>query len=123
MAHLHAEWERWQIRTVSLDQISVGETMKAIGLPNETGAVELLQEFETPVPELGPKDILIKIEAVGMNPVDTMARGGFGNPGALEKPKIMGYDGAGVVAAKGKFYVWVLVRVWPGHAFLCLSLH
>jgi len=72
--------------------------MKAIGLATESGAIELLQEIEVPVPELRPRDILLKVEACGMNPVDTKRRAGDAK---LEEPRILGYDGVGVVAAKG----------------------
>jgi NADPH:quinone reductase-like Zn-dependent oxidoreductase len=36
-----------------------------------------------------------------MNPFDAIMRTGFGTPGPLAEPKILGYDGAGVVEACG----------------------
>lgn len=58
--------------------------------PNAALEVELL----TPTAE--GHDILVKIEAVGMNPVDTKVR-----PGADGEPKTLGFDAAGTVAAIG----------------------
>ena len=53
-------------------------------------------EVELPTPTAEGHDILVKIEAVGMNPVDTKVR-----PGADGEPKTLGFDAAGTVAAIG----------------------
>ena len=53
-------------------------------------------EVELPTPTAEGHDILVKIEAVGMNPVDTKFR-----PGADGEPKTLGFDAAGTVAAIG----------------------
>ncbi|MDB4473481.1 zinc-binding alcohol dehydrogenase family protein [Opitutaceae bacterium] len=53
-------------------------------------------EVELPTPTAEGHDILIKIEAVGLNPVDTKVR-----PGADGEPKTLGYDAAGTVEAIG----------------------
>lgn len=53
-------------------------------------------EVELPTPTAEGHDILVKIEAVGMNPVDTKIR-----PGADGEPKTLGFDAAGTVAAIG----------------------
>lgn len=81
--------------------------MKAIGLNTgaTAGGLDQLSEFEMPVPELQPRDLLVKIEAAGMNPVDTKKRqnnlAGKDGMGVLSEPVIMGYDGAGVVEQVG----------------------
>lgn len=53
-------------------------------------------EVELPTPTAEGHDILVKIEAVGMNPVDTKVR-----PAADANPKTLGFDAAGIVEAVG----------------------
>jgi zinc-binding alcohol dehydrogenase family protein len=53
-------------------------------------------EVERPVP--GPRDLLVKVEAVSVNPVDFKVRK-RDDPGG--KPKVIGYDAAGTVEAVG----------------------
>ena len=53
-------------------------------------------EVELPTPTAEGHDILVRIEAVGLNPVDTKVR-----PGADAEPKTLGYDAAGTVEAIG----------------------
>ena len=50
---------------------------------------------EQPVPEAEGRDILVKLSAIGMNPVDTKVRMG------MEGEKILGWDGCGTVEAVG----------------------
>lgn len=59
-----------------------------------------LIEFESVKPTPGPGDLLVKISAVGVNPVDTKVRKMIGNA-PLAEPKILGYDAAGIVEALG----------------------
>lgn len=77
------------------------KTMTAVGLRHATGGIELLEEFECGVPALQPRDILVRIAACAMNPIDVKLRTNRGQPGPLEQPKIFGFDGAGVVEAIG----------------------
>jgi zinc-binding alcohol dehydrogenase family protein len=53
-------------------------------------------EIETPTP--GPRDLLVKVEAVSVNPVDFKVRRS-NDPGG--EPRILGFDAAGTVAAVG----------------------
>uniref|UniRef100_A0A7S2J7X5 Enoyl reductase (ER) domain-containing protein n=1 Tax=Zooxanthella nutricula TaxID=1333877 RepID=A0A7S2J7X5_9DINO len=53
-----------------------------------------------PVPELRPRDLLVKVAACGLNPVDTKVRSKK-TDATLTEPKVMGYDGAGVVERVG----------------------
>ena len=46
----------------------------------------------------GPRDLLVRVEAVSVNPVDVKVRAST-DPGG--EPKILGYDAAGVVVATG----------------------
>jgi zinc-binding alcohol dehydrogenase family protein len=56
-----------------------------------------LVEMELPKPVPGPRDLLVRIHAVSVNPVDTKLR--RGSP--TETPRILGWDAAGVVEAVG----------------------
>jgi Alcohol dehydrogenase GroES-like domain len=52
-------------------------------------------------PKRGPRDLLVQIHAISVNPVDTKIRKGSG-PGQLSGDlKILGWDAAGVVAEVG----------------------
>lgn len=64
------------------------------GLSLDNPGVALAVEIPTPSP--AGHDILVKIEAVGLNPVDTKVR-----PAADAEPKTLGYDAAGIVEAIG----------------------
>jgi NADPH2:quinone reductase len=74
--------------------------MKAIEM-REVGGPAVLQLVERPRPELtGPSDILVRILAAGVNPIDTKIRSrGPLIPDGL--PAVPGCDGAGVVEAVG----------------------
>jgi NADPH:quinone reductase len=69
--------------------------MKAIGY-NQAGPItasDALIEFETETPELGPRDLLVAVRGIAVNPVDVKVRANM----APEKgTKIIGYDAAGV---------------------------
>ncbi|NUY01457.1 zinc-binding alcohol dehydrogenase family protein [Paraburkholderia youngii] len=74
--------------------------MKAIvyaqaGLPIDDARA--LYEVEVPRPEPGPRDLLVKIEAISVNPVDSKLRLGV-QPGG---PRILGWDAVGTVEAIG----------------------
>jgi NADPH:quinone reductase len=68
--------------------------MKAIRV-HEFGGPEVLRMEELPVPSPGPGEILLKVEAIGVNPVETYQRSGS-NP-ALALPWTPGSDTAGIV--------------------------
>lgn len=80
--------------------MSIPKTMMAVGLDPKLGAGDSskLVQLEVPVPELKPRDILIKIEASGMNPVDYKVRS---KQDDLKDVKIFGFDGVGTVAKLG----------------------
>ena len=66
---------------------------------NRTGGPEVLElvEVERPVPI--PTEVLVKVHAAGINPVDWKTRAGAGMP--LEPPLILGWDVSGVVEELG----------------------
>ncbi len=75
--------------------------MKAIGY-SETGpitAVNSFVEFETDIPVPGPKDILVEVQGVSMNPVDVKVRALMQPDGG--SPRVLGFDAAGTVKAVG----------------------
>ncbi len=59
---------------------------------------DALLDLRVPVPEPGPHDLLVRVEAVSVNPVDTKLRsGGAGGDG----PRVLGFDAAGTVVGRG----------------------
>ena len=46
-----------------------------------------LLQTTAPIPTIGPKDLLVKIKAVSINPVDVKIRAGAG---AQQEPEILG---------------------------------
>ena len=74
--------------------------MKVIEM-REAGGPAVLQVVERPRPELtGPSDLLVRLKAAGVNPVDTKIRQrGPLIPDGL--PAVLGCDGAGVVEEAG----------------------
>jgi NADPH2:quinone reductase len=55
--------------------------------------------FETAIPSPGPHDVLVKVHAIAVNPVDTKVRAMQKTP--LDEPKILGWDASGEVVALG----------------------
>lgn len=74
-----------------------GENMKAI-VVHQFGGPEAMKLEEVPRPEPSEDQVLIKVIAAGVNPVDAMVRAGkFGG----KTPHIPGYDIAGIVEKAG----------------------
>src|SRR6478736_6296415 len=75
--------------------------MKAIALIEKRplSDPQCFAEVELSRPEPGPRDLLVKVEAVSVNPVDYKVRQSFESKTGL--PKILGWDAAGVVTAVG----------------------
>lgn len=76
---------------------AIPETMIAID-PAAPGGPEVLQPVERPVPKPGPGEVLIRVEAAGVNRPDVMQRLGLypPPPGA---PTILGLEVAGTVVS------------------------
>src|SRR5881628_1818399 len=73
--------------------------MKAIRV-HEFGGPEVLRVEEVPTPEPGPGEVLVRMHAIGVNPVETYIRAGtYAYKPAL--PYAPGNDGAGVVEQVG----------------------
>jgi NADPH:quinone reductase-like Zn-dependent oxidoreductase len=72
--------------------------VKAIRI-HEDGGPEVLRYEDAPDPTPGPGEVLIALEAASLNHLDIWLRRGL--PSA-PKPRILGADGAGVVASLGE---------------------
>ena len=76
-------------------------TMKAV-VVNEWGGPEVLKYQDAPRPEPKDDEILVRVMAAAVNPVDTYVRQGmFAKRGMDNRPAILGYDIAGVVEKIG----------------------
>lgn len=75
--------------------------MKVIGyrqaLPIDNPAS--LQDLELPSPELRPRDLLVRVKAISVNPVDTKVRRGVSPESG--QIKVLGWDAVGIVEAIG----------------------
>lgn len=75
--------------------------MRALRL-HEFGAPEVLRVDDIPVPEPGPDDVLVRVAAASLNPVDyKMRRGGYPRAKAEQLPLTLGRDLAGRVEQSG----------------------
>jgi NADPH2:quinone reductase len=72
--------------------------MKAV-VADPAGGPENLKYLDLPVPEPGAGEVLIKIEAIGVNYIDTYFRSGFYK--APESPIKLGNEASGTVAKVG----------------------
>jgi NADPH:quinone reductase len=85
------------------NQLSTGipASMKAAAV-GRFGPASLLRVHELPIPEPGPNEILIRLDAAGVGVWDASIRdGSWRAPGRPRFPLVPGVDGAGVVVAKG----------------------
>jgi len=77
--------------------------MKAIGFKTSLPISETdsFIAFETEVPKATGKNILVKIDAISINPVDYKVRQNSAKDKVLDTPKIIGWDATGVVVEVG----------------------
>ena len=75
--------------------------MKAVRF-HQTGTPDVLVYEEVPDAIAGPGEILIRVDAVGLNYADTMRRRGEDYPEASPTPFTLGIEVAGTVAALGE---------------------
>ena len=77
------------------------ETMKAVRI-HSYGGPEVLQYEEAPRPKSAPGEVLIRVHAAGVNPVDWKIRQGYFKERVdCSLPLILGWDLSGVVEATG----------------------
>lgn len=79
------------------------ENMKAIILKG-FGGVENLVEAEIPAPDISDSEVLVKVKAFSINPVDIKTRLGRGQASRLKEynPMILGWDISGIISKTGK---------------------
>ena len=77
--------------------------MKAIILKG-FGGIENLEMADVPVPEIKDDEVLIRVKAAAVNPIDIKTRKGQGLAGMLKEydPVIPGWDISGEITASGK---------------------
>ena len=75
--------------------------MKAVGYstPGAIDREDALLDLDVPPPAPGPHDLLVRVNAISVNPADTKIRAGVQAPEG--QIKILGWDAAGVVEAVG----------------------
>ncbi|TBU29361.1 GroES-like protein [Dichomitus squalens] len=74
-------------------------TQRALVIPAERAPFKLVNDW--PIPKPGPKDVLIKLASIALNPADWRIQSG-GAPGFVKDyPFICGLDGAGIVEEVG----------------------
>lgn len=86
--------------------------MKAVRI-HAFGGAGVLQYEDAPLPEPGPTEVRVRVQACGINPVDWKIRAGH-TKGAFPShfPQILGWDIAGIVDATGP----MALRYKPGDA-------
>ncbi len=81
---------------------------------SQHGDIDVLQLVEKNLPTPSPEELVIKIYAAGVNPVDTYIRAGTNNY-TTTFPYTPGKDGAGIVEAVGESVSWFK----PGDRVFC----
>ena len=88
--------------------------MKAVGYRKNLpiNAPKALEDVELPAPVPGARDLLVRVHAVSVNPVDTKVRAA--SAPAAGEVKVLGWDAVGVVEAVGAHAIGFAVgdRVW-----------
>jgi NADPH2:quinone reductase len=78
--------------------------MKAVGFKTSLpiSAPNSFIDFETPMPSAKGHELLVKIKAIAVNPVDYKIRQNSAKDTELATPKIIGWDACGIVEAIGE---------------------
>ena len=97
--------------------------MRAIAI-DAYGGPERLQLMDLPVPQIGPDDVLIRVQTAGVSPGDVkLGQGVYAQWSPLTFPAIMGSDFAGTVAQVGEHVTTVRVDTpvygvaWAGGSY------
>ncbi|HEX7020203.1 MAG TPA: NADP-dependent oxidoreductase [Gemmatimonadaceae bacterium] len=70
--------------------------MRAVRM-HEFGEPEVLRVESVPVPARGAGQVLVRVDAAGVNPIDWKMRRGLGSARDLPRPSTLGYDMSGTV--------------------------
>jgi NADPH2:quinone reductase len=93
--------------------------MKAV-IIREFGGSDKFEVADMPKPVPGPTQVLVKLKASAVNPVDYKIRQYPGNWAGVPVPAILGYDAAGVVEAVGA----LVTHLKAGdEVFYCAKIH
>lgn len=79
-----------------LADLEPGATMRALRV-HGVGGVEQLSVDEVPLPIVVHSDLLVRVLASGVNPIETKTRAGKGMAGVIDHPFVLGGEFAGVV--------------------------
>lgn len=84
--------------TITSTPSGLPRVMRAFAIDRfgDAGAVR-----ELPIPELGPEEMLVRVRAAGVNPLDLKIRDGGKVTGSERFPMVLGQDAAGFVVAVG----------------------
>src|SRR5688500_1732530 len=75
--------------------------MKAVRI-HSFGGPNVLTLEDVPKPKPAPSEVLIRVEAAGVNPVDCKTRAGEFKPDGLQLPLTLGWDVSGVIEEVGR---------------------
>jgi NADPH:quinone reductase len=84
---------------VILGQNKELDIMKAMAI-RQFGGPDVFEPKDTPKPQPGPGEVLVRVIAAGTNPVDAKLRAN-GTWAKLTPPVVLGYDAAGVIEEVG----------------------
>lgn len=79
----------------------MNELMRAMTI-SDFGGPEVFVESQLPVPAVGKGQVLVRVKASSVNPVDTKIRSGMLAAIAPESPTVLGCDVAGIVESVGE---------------------
>lgn len=83
-------------------KVPIGDSMKALAYVKAHSFSDFAIELrEVPRPQIKPTDLLVRIRAIAVNPVDYKIR--QGRSGSEENPVILGWDAAGVIEEIGSY--------------------
>lgn len=83
------------------DTEGAGPSMRAV-VQQRFGSPDVLEVVQVPRPAPLPTEVLVRVHAAGVNPVDWKSRAGGGMAGVLrDPPLVLGWDVSGVVAEVG----------------------
>ncbi|MCE0510497.1 NADP-dependent oxidoreductase [Microbacterium sp. KKR3/1] len=68
----------------------------------EIGSPDVLHLIEIPDPVAARGEVVVRIEAAGVNPIDAKLRGGKRPSAPIIEPRPVGFDGAGVIEVLGE---------------------
>jgi len=84
---------------MNASEVTTGKMQKALAIPSVDAPYTVIS---IPIPPVGPKDVLVKVEAAGLNPAEWKIRRFLSLLGvAGTYPQFSGTDGAGIVVEIG----------------------